>query len=516
MMTQSLLPFKYERSTNAKLTGLAGLPLFFELALVLGIVGSIERNVRARFGSQGWTDAEQIMALVLLNLAGGEHVDDLEHLEADEGLCDLMIRFRTRGLGRKKRRELKRRWRKGRERAFPSRSAARRYLREFHEPKEEERREQERAKGNRAFIPAANEHLQGMPRVCSDLVGLMQKRNPVKTATIDQDATLNLCNKRDALHCYQGPKAYQPFNTWWAEQMLVLHTEFRDGNVPAGHEQLRCFQEALEALPDGVEKAYLRSDSAGYQHELMRYCDEGHNSRFGAIEFAISADVSQEFKAAVLKVNELKWQTLYRSYDDGDRLATNQQWAEVPFVPATDKRGKDAQPYRYIAIREPMSNPALPGLEDKGPELPFQTVHLGSRKKHYKLFGVVTNRTIQGDELIWWHRERCGKSEELHAVIKNDLAGRVLPAGDFGANAAWWWVVVLTFNLLTAMKRLALGDKWLPKRMKAIRFHIIALPGQVVRHARAVTLKLGASQASFELFIRIRKAIASLLPAPEV
>jgi len=25
--------------------------------------------------------------------------------------------------------------------------------------------------------------------------------------------------------------------------------------------------------------------------------------------------------------------------------------------------------------------------------------------------------------VIWWHRERCGKSEEVHSVLKEDLAG---------------------------------------------------------------------------------------------
>jgi len=28
-----------------------------------------------------------------------------------------------------------------------------------------------------------------------------------------------------------------------------------------------------------------------------------------------------------------------------------------------------------------------------------------------------------GDQVIWWLRERCGKSEEVHSVTKNDLAG---------------------------------------------------------------------------------------------
>ena len=59
---------------------------------------------------------------------------------------------------------------------------------------------------------------------------------------------------------------------YWAEQDLIVHSEFRDGNVWAGSEQLRVFKEALALLPAGVSKVYLRSDTAGYQHDLMRYC----------------------------------------------------------------------------------------------------------------------------------------------------------------------------------------------------------------------------------------------------
>jgi hypothetical protein len=35
------------------------------------------------------------------------------------------------------------------------------------------------------------------------------------------------------------------------------------------------------------------------------------------------------------------------------------------------------------------------------------------------------------------HRERCGKSEEAHSVLKEDLAGGQMPSNLFGANAAW-------------------------------------------------------------------------------
>ena len=62
---------------------------------------------------------------------------------------------------------------------------------------------------------------------------------------------------------------------------------------------------------------------------------------------------------------------------------------------------------------------------------------------------MVTNRTLAGYELIWWSRQRCGKGEEVHSVLKSDLAGGRLPSGLFGANAAWWAISVLAFNLVS-------------------------------------------------------------------
>ncbi len=103
---------------------------------------------------------------------------------------------------------------------------------------------------------------------------------------------------------------------------------------------------------------------------------------------------------------------------------------------------------------------------------------------------MVTNRKTAGDRVIWWSRERCGKSEEAHSVMKTDLAGGQLPSGLFGANAAWWALMILAHNLNTAMKRLVLGKDWVTKRMKALRFHLVGLPGRVVSHARRLIIRL--------------------------
>ena len=136
------------------------------------------------------------------------------------------------------------------------------------------------------------------------------------------------------------------------------------------------------------------------------------------------------------------------------------------------------------------------------------------RRASIKLFGVVTNRKDPGDQVIWWLRERCGKSEEVHSVMKSDLAGGQLPSGLFGANAAWWTLMILALNLNAAMKRLVLGKDWVTKRMKALRFRLIGLPGRVVSHARKLIIRLGAGAEALATFITARQTIRALACGP--
>ena len=118
------------------------------------------------------------------------------------------------------------------------------------------------------------------------------------------------------------------------------------------------------------------------------------------------------------------------------------------------------------------------------------------------------------DPVIWWLRERCGKSEEVHSVMKTDLAGGQLPYGLFGANAAWWALMILAHNLNTAMKRLVLGKGWLPKRMKALRLRLIGLPGRAVSHARKLIIRLAAGAETLGLIVAARQTIRALACGP--
>ena len=505
-MAQKVLPYEYEiEEGKSGLTSVGGLPTYLDLAYAGGLVRSIERHLKIRTGDQGWTDRQIIMSLIALNLAGGDCVDDIEKLEADEGFCRILRKAEMQGLTRREKRDVRRRWRKGRTRTLPSASVIFRYLSNFHD-KEQERI---RVKG-KSFIPVANEHLRAFSKINSALIGFEAVGKTEETATLDMDATLTQTFKKNALYSFEAEQAYHPLNTYWHERGVMLYSEFRDGNVTAGHEQLRVLKEALSYLPSGIRKVRLRSDTAGYQHELLRYCDEEDNKRFGRIEFAIGCDVIKAFRKAVEEVSEEDWMPFYRKVN-GTLVETGKQWAEVCFVPAALCHSKKGPAYRYLATREELQQPELPSMEKSDEEFLFPVIRMEERR--YKVFGIVTNMDWAGDVLVQWLHQRCGKSEEAHAAMKNDFAGGQFPSGDFGENAAWWWISILAYNLNVLMKRLVLGESWVNKRMKAIRFGFINIAGRVIEHARRLSVRISGNHPSSKLLIRMRRRIIMLAEA---
>ena len=508
MRSDGMLPYEFvEQTSRSQITGYAGLLPYLDLACVLGVLKEADEKIGIS-GSQGWMDRHQVLSLMLLNLAGGECIEDIRILESDAGLCRVFRQAQCYGLSRSERGGLEKRFRKGRNRTFPSATRIYEYLDEFHNPCEEEKRVE-----GKALVPARNAYLEGLCQLNEVLVAGVQRHCPHSEATLEIDATLQETTKREALFCYEGYRAYQPVTAYWAETGMALLSEFRDGNVPAGDDMLRIVNESLAALPDGVNRVRVRMDSAGYQHEVLKFCATGDGGKRDVIEFTVSNDMTEEFRRAALEVKEQEWKPLYR-VEGGREVATGQQSPEVVYVPNAIAFTKDAPVYRYLAIRELVKQGVLPGMHGSQSQmdLPFATISCGGRT--YRVKGIVSNREGHGAELIRWHYERCGKSEEAHAVMKIDLAGGCLPSGKFGASAAWWGIMVLAFKVHAAMRLLALPGGLKKKRLKAIRFALIDTPARLVEHSRQLFIGLGRGHPALEWLLEMRRLIRGLALRP--
>jgi len=203
--------------------------------------------------------------------------------------------------------------------------------------------------------------------------------------------------------------------------------------------------------------------------------------------------MTESLKREIEKLTEDSWKPL-RKFTDKGLVAGRKEWAEVVFVPTKNSTKKDSFPDRYLAIRV---RPSQGELFADG--------------NAYRYYAVVTNNwEWDGERLLRWHREKCGTIERVFDVLKNDLAGGVMPCGRFFANAAWWRFNCITYNILSVMKRKALPDTWQPYRMKALRFFLIGVAGRIIRTGRQLFLRFSGMASVCEIFQTARRKLVVL------
>jgi len=430
---------------DSLLTARAGVPLPLEMFRSLGLAQAVEREVKLKERDRGLKVWEMVEGFFALWISGGDRCEDFKLLREDAALAELL------GHG------------------FPAPNTARDFLDGFDDPDLPLWRA-----GEKASVREESSGLLGLAEVNRSLLMRLTEFHPAKTATLDIDATIVESHKRSSLRSYDGRRGYQPVLGLWSELDVVVLDEFRDGNVPAGCGNKRFVERALSYLPAGIEEIYLRADSALYEGELLRYCEDR------GIGYAVSADLSAHLEAVIKGMPEESWQ-LYDEEADAVR-----EWTEVCYTPSDgewDKWRSNAR--RYLAIRVVKRQRDFVG---------------GEVVRH---FAVVTNREGDGLEILRWHRGKAGTVEHLHHVLKNELSGSCLPSEKFGANAAWFRLTVLLYNLLSFFKRSALPGEFLRSRPKRLRFLLFNAVGKVVRHARQMLLRL-SDEVQLALFELIR------------
>jgi hypothetical protein len=445
------------------LTARAGLPLVVETLRALGLEAVIGEAVRVRQRASGYSETEKVEALVLLLAAGGTCVDDIAVLRADAGLARL--------LGR----------------PLPGADTLRQFLYACHAPALITAAQAQRPADQVAYIPAENAALQGLARVNTALVQRVAAQGRGRRATLDHDATIQESHKREALAHYEGGRGYQPAAIYWGEQDLVVADEYRDGNVPAAMDNLRLIQRGFERLPATITEYFFRADSACYDERVLQWLANParRDGPAGPIGFTISADMTPPLHALCAAVPEADWALLE------ERPAETVRWAEVEFTPGDWK--KAAWPLRYLVLQIRKTQGQLFAAG-------YDTKHLA----------IVTNREGPGAALIRWHWQKAGTIELVHDVTKNELGAAVPPCGRFGANAAWYRLSLLTYNVLSALKSLALPAALSAARPKRLRFVLFTLAGRLLTHAGQLILRISADAERLVELVAARARLAAV------
>lgn len=332
----------------------------------------------------------------------------------------------------------------------------------------------------------AGEGLAGLTRVQRRLLQKLLRKESRREYTLDIDATQIVAEKEAAKWTYKGEKGYLPRVGTLAENGLIVGEAFRDGNAAPASGNLEFIRYCEQQMPEGKRIVAVRADSAAYQAAIFNACEEQKQ------HFAIGADLDATVKAVIAEIPEAAWV----------------KWRDAEIAETVHSLAKTNKAFRLIVIRRPP-----PGdLFD-------------ANAPCYRYTAVASNRIESAADTLEWYAQRGETSDKSVGLpICTRSARRVryrdiphdyrikelklgfgmerMPCGQLTANAVFFRLGVLAYNLCQGFKRWVLKKEWRQHQVQTLRWRLYQIAGKLVRHAGRMMLKVRDNV--IELFEHIR------------
>lgn len=295
-----------------------------------------------------------------------------------------------------------------------------------------------------------NAGLEGLGKVNRRALKRGLKYDGIKGYTLDIDATGIEAEKETAKMTYKGYTGYMPIVGHLAENGLIVGDEFREGNASPAVRNLEFIKYCEQQLPKGKSIKAFRADSAAYQADIINYCSAN------GISYAIGAALDE---AVVRQIQSIG--SDWKVYQNG-------------FIAETVHcMNKTRQAFRLVVIRRPIQGK----LFEQAGEAERYTA-------------IATNRTEDLEQLVQWYNQRGQCSENRIKEFKIGFGMERMPCGQFEANAVFFRIGVLAYNIGRLFVLKTLDKSWHRHQVQTLRWKLYATAGKIVFRGRSVWLKV--------------------------
>lgn len=181
-------------------------------------------------------------------------------------------------------------------------------------------------------------------------------------------------------------------------------------------------------------------------------------------------------KAAIAAIPESEW----KPFHDGEVAET------------VHRMNKTKKAFRLIVMRRAQT----PDLFEDGSPWRYQA--------------IASNRVNEdAAATVEWYGKRGEASENRIKDLKIGFCMDYMPCGTFEANAVFFAIGALTYNLYLGFRCDALGGGWERAQVQTVRWRLFQTAGKVVRHGRQLFLKISAE--ALEIFAEIRERCACIM-----
>jgi hypothetical protein len=201
--------------------------------------------------------------------------------------------------------------------------------------------------------------------------------------------------------------------------------EFREGNVSPSSDALCFYLHCQQRMPKGKRIAYYRADSASYQADLINALEAD------GVVWALTGDQDHAVKEAIENIPETDWEepTPGCGYEVAETVHT---------------MARTHHAFRLIVKRELRRQSDL------------------FAEERYFYHALASNWPIEEKsalQVLAWHNQR-GQAENFLKELKGGLGLDRMPCGQFEANAVFFRIGVIAYNLFLGFKRLSCPKSW--------------------------------------------------------
>jgi len=116
---------------------------------------------------------------------------------------------------------------------------------------------------------------------------------------------------------------------------------------------------------------------------------------------------------------------------------------------------------------------------------------------------IATNRSEDIKELVKWYNQRGQCSENRIKELKIGFGMERMPCGQFEANAVFFRIGVMAYNIGRLFVLNTLDQSWHRHQVQTLRWKLYQIAGKIVFHGRSVWLKVRGHY--LRLFKQIRQ-----------
>lgn len=408
--------FKVTRSKE-RLSNRIGLPLIEEIIIKLQLREFLDEVFPKGGSNRAFKASDYITTLMYMFMDGAVHLEDVNHLHSDEAFQEML-------------KDIK----------LPTSDAIGDWLRRV----------------------GSKETEQQLWRAMGRILEVVEKPGRI----LDIDATIIEAEKGDARRTYKKNYGYQPLLGIIAENSMVVGSDFREGNCSPQSGLVAFIEKCRKNYPQQIH--LIRSDSAGWQKEIVDYCT-GED-----IGFTITTDQSTSVLEAVKSIPEEQWSTAVA--EDGIKESYQIAQTEYSF-------GAKRRKVRLVVKRELLK----------------KQLDLFSDYRYWIIATNLGEEEYDKYQIIKLHQGR-GSMEKKIGELKHQINLNHLPCGQFNANMLYFTIGLVAYNLLQLLKLIGLPEEYHTKTVRTLRYQLLKLAGKLVYHARYMILQIAAPVKNIQIF----------------